>query len=149
MPNFFVGKPNKLYHKKKISEASKGSIVFRQLVSKCNHNTPVYPVLPSLLMSTDDTTVFTFRGRMEKGEQWYLLSGKGADVDTSKQSVYSSSVGGMGHLNRMRVRLTFTMAGTWSLAPPFITVTGLSEKELLVETCPSGAMYIEIPGLCV
>ena len=86
---------------------------------------------------------------MEKGEQWYLLSGKGTDVDTSKQSVYSSSVGGTDHLNGMRVRLTFTMTGTGSLAPPFITVTGLSEKELPVETCPSGVMHIEIPGLCV
>ena len=66
--HFFVGEPNKLYHKKKVSEATKGSIALRQLVSRCNHNAPVYPVLPSLLMSTDDTTVFTFRGTMEKGE---------------------------------------------------------------------------------
>ena len=85
--HFFVGEVNSLYHKKKINEASKGSIALRNLVSKCNHGAPVYPVLPSLLMSTDDTTVFTFRGTMEKGEQWYLLSGKSADVDTSKQSV--------------------------------------------------------------
>ena len=58
-------------------------------------------------------------------------------------------LGGADHLNGMRVRLTFTMPGTGSLAPPFITVTGLSEKELPVETCPSGVMHIEVPGLCV
>ena len=92
---------------------------------------------------------FTFRGTIEKGEQWHLLSGKGTDVDTSKQSVYISSVGGTYHLNGTRVRLIFTMTGTWSLVPPFITVTGLPEKELPVEIYPSGVMNIEIPGICV
>ena len=99
--HFFISETNKLYHKKNISDASKGSIRLRQLVSECNHNVPVYPVLPSLLMLTDDTTIFTFRGIVEKGEQWCLLSGTSTDVNTSQQSMYSRSVGGTDHLNGM------------------------------------------------
>lgn len=100
-------------------------------------------------MSTDGTTVFTSMSTTEKGEQWYLLIGKGTDVDTSKQYMYSSGVGGTDRLNWMRVSLIFNMISTVSLTPLVVTVTGLSEKELPVETCQSGVMYIKIPGLCI
>ena len=44
--------------------------------------------------------------------------------------------------------MTFIIAGIGSLAPPFIAVAGLSERVLTVETCLSGDIYIETPGLC-
>ena len=62
-------------------------------------------------MSADDTTIFVFRGTAGKGEQWYLLSGKIIDINTSRRSVYNSSVGGTYHLNKTRVQSIFTITG--------------------------------------
>jgi len=35
------------------------------------------------------------------------------------------------------------------LAPLFLTVTGQSEQELPLATCPDGVLIMEVPGLCV
>jgi len=45
----------------------------------------------------------------------------------------------------MRVRLTFTFSGTGTSAPLFITVTGMSEKELPLDT----SLLAEVKGLFI
>ena len=110
---------NPVYHKRMIKDATEGSKRSARLVSWCHKSASVYPVLPSLVISTDDTTMTT------KGDQWYLLEGE--THDRSTQSPYSSEVGGTDHLSGMRARLIFTMNGTGSMVPPFISVTGLTD----------------------
>ena len=41
------------------------------------------------------------------------------------------------------------MNATCMIAATFITVTGVTERELPRDICPSGILYIKIPGLCL
>ena len=45
----------------------------------------------------------------------------------------------------LRVKITFTFSGAGTMAPIFISVLGLTERELPEEQCIS----LIIPGLCV
>ena len=148
--HLFVGEKNSRYHKYR-EEPSQGAKMLTRLVSKCNRYAPVYPILPGLIFSTDDSTLFVFKGKAKTAESWYLLQDNGFNDGVAKynQSVYGNEEGGTDHLNGLRVRLTFTMNATGMLAATFITVTGVSEKELPKKTCPSGVLYIQIPGLCI
>ena len=124
---------------------TKGARMLVQLVSSANDNAPIYNVLPGLITSTDDTTVFVFKGETQELEGWYLVD---KNHDNSKQSYFSNDTGGTDNKNGLRVRLTFTLNGVGMMAAPFITVTGITEKELPRNTCPSGVYILSIPGLC-
>ena len=52
-------------------------------------------------------------------------------------------------MNGLHVRPRVSMNGIGMIAPTFITIKGVNEKELPVTTCPNGRLHIEIPGLCV
>ena len=148
--HLLVGEKNSRYHKYK-QEPTKGANVLAKMVSECNNNAPVYPILPGLVFSTDDSTMFVFKGKETNTETWYLLQDNGVNNGVVKynQSVYGNEEGGTDHLNGLRVRLTFTMNATCMLAATFITVTGVTERELPRDVCPSGVLYIKIPGLCL
>ena len=124
---------------------TKGARELLKLVSLANDGAPIKPVLPALITSTDDTTVFVFKGSSKEPEGWYLVEN---ERDGKDQSNFSNDDGGTDNKNGLRVRLTFTMNGVGMMAAPFVTVTGLTERELPRETCPSGVFIISIPGLC-
>ena len=121
--------------------------MLERLVSKCNNNAPVYPVLPGLVFSTDDSTVFVFCGKVGKAKTWHLLLNK--DDQDASQSSSGNDKGGTDHLNGLRARIAFTMNATGMLAATFITVTGLMDRELPKKSYSSGVFHLKIPGLCV
>eukprot|EP00957_Ditylum_brightwellii_P201901 15327730-Ditylum_brightwellii.AAC.1 len=49
----------------------------------------------------------------------------------------------------MRVKLTFCFTGAGQTLAPYVTVSGLTERELLCSVCPSGIHVIKIPGLAM
>ena len=49
----------------------------------------------------------------------------------------------------LRVKLTYTFSGVGVLAPPFISISGLTSEQLPLDTCPSGLLCLHITGLCV
>ena len=104
--------------------------------------------MPGLTFPTNDTTIFAFKGTTYKSDNWYLMTALGSTNNNSAHSTYSNGFGGTDHMNELRVRLTFIMYAGSSLAALFITVTGLTERELPVSTCPSGITYLSIEGLC-
>ena len=89
-----------------------------------------------------------FKGKTNIIEKWHLLSGTGNDNNEKTHTCYLTEVGETHDLNGLRLRLLFIMSGISSLAAPFITLSGLTNRELPVDTCPSGVIYIEIEGLC-
>ena len=50
---------------------------------------------------------------------------------------------------KLQVKNAFTMSAAGTIAPVFISVCGLNERELSPELCPDGVLLLEIPGLCV
>ena len=67
--HFFVGNINPLYHRCKLRDATLCRKRFARLVSWYHNSASVYPVLPSLVIFTDDTTVFDFRDVNTKCEK--------------------------------------------------------------------------------
>ena len=48
-----------------------------KMVSECNNNAPVYPILPGLVFSTEDSTMFVFKGKASNTETRHLLQDNG------------------------------------------------------------------------
>ena len=65
------------------------------------------------------------------------------------KSIYGNNEGGTNHKNVLRVCFTFTTHTLWILAPTFIAGTGLIEKELPKEICPTSVLHLPIYGLCI
>ena len=95
----------------------------------CNNNAPVYPVLPGHVFSTDNSTVFVFKGKTEKLDGWHLLqSAMKEAIQSANQPIYGNGAGGTEHKNSLRVRSTSTMNATCMLATVFIIIIGLTER---------------------
>ena len=47
----------------------------------------------------------------------------------------------------MCVKLTFTFTGEGQVFNPYVTVSGLTERKLPSNECPSGILVLTIPGL--
>jgi len=92
--------------------------------------------------------MFVFRGISKKKSSWLLLQ-DGNDAKTTNQSMYGNKERGNDHFNGLRVRLTFTMNTAGVLAATFITVIGLTERELPKERFPSGVLHMSIKYLCI
>ena len=128
----------------RIEKATPGAQKLMRLVQGVHQNPPMFHVHPALLLSTDDSTMFVFEGKSKSEYSWHLHS----NVKHSAQSVYSAQKGGTDHLHGLRVRLTHTMCGLGIMAPLYVTIYGLSERELPHQDYPSGVLVLEIPGLC-
>ena len=104
--------------------------------------TSVFPVLPELIVSTDDTTEYIFEGKCEK-ESKFVLATKSSIMKRGSNALYrvhdSKSMSGM------RVKLTFTSTAMGNCFPLVVTVTGLTEWEMNGKDF----VHIEIPGLCI
>lgn len=130
----------------KIDEATDGAKELYRLVQRCNPGMQICPVNPTLLFSTDDTTLYIFKGTEKVPEKWYLCTNM-ERADSGSYSAHITDKKVKVNLNGLRIRLTFTMSARGYTAPVFLTVYGLSERDLPVETCPEGRLYVKIPGL--
>ena len=142
--HFVVGNNNDMTTQ--LPRATKGARKLAQMITDYyGSDVPIFPVHPALLLSTDDSTLFVFRGKVKKDSGWYLHE---AGRNTSVLSTYSTDVGGSSNLNGLRVRLTHTMSGLGIMAPLYITVYGLTERELSPQEYPTGILVVRVPGLC-
>lgn len=129
-------------------EATDGAKLLVDLVRSAHNGRPIKLVKPWYVFSTDDTTSYIFPGRIEPGSdvEFFLASSCGVDErDTHSSYSVEENVS----MNGFRIKLTFTFSAGGHMAPIYITVTGLSEKELPVSLCPTGMLKIKIPGLAI
>ena len=68
--HLIIGTCDPQYNIPSLSTATKGARDLVSLVSRANKNAPIYPVLPGLITSTDDTTVFVFKGTAKESKGW-------------------------------------------------------------------------------
>ena len=141
----FIVSTDNSSHSTLLTKAAVGSKKPHRLVTAANDGLPIFPVHPALITSTNDTTVFVFKGVAEKEKRWYLIE-NGASC--KKQAHFTNDKRGTDHLNGSCVRLTFTLNAVGAMAAPFITVTGITECELPKHSCASGCRIVSVNGLC-
>ena len=66
-----ISSPN--LHIRKLNEASPGIQLLASIVSRANNGAPTHHVLPAIIASADNTTIFVFRGARTELEGWYLI----------------------------------------------------------------------------
>jgi hypothetical protein len=125
-----------------------GAAKLKELVSEALGGLPLSCVQPEFMTSTDDTVAYVFAGTQPKGgSMWKLV--KTADLEGRDcRSIYQK-VDSQSNMCGFRIKLTFTFNAAGQMAPLFISVTGLSEKELPSETCPSGMLVMKVKGLAI
>ena len=125
-----------------ISLATEGAKFFESIVSKVNGNAPIRPIQPYLNTRTDDSAMFVFNGTAFVKKLLYLTD---KSQKSSNLSAYSCVVGGTDHLNGLRVRHTHSMNAMGNVAPIYLLVSGLNEREF---PCPGGIYVMSIKRLC-
>jgi len=144
-----IGEPS-ASHPMRENPGTKGAQELERLVSKYYGNAPVYTIHPSLINNTDDTKMYTCKTAMGRGQA------KGNYVFTAHQSSLkvqqnSPKVRDDAPVvaNGVSVKPTFTLSAGGFVAPFYVTVYGLTERELPREKTPSGIRIVPIEGFCV
>ena len=57
--------------------------------------------------------------------------------------------GGTDHINGMIIRMNQTFNAMGATAPIYLTIHGLTLRELPPESCPSGVLIVPVNGLCI
>ena len=100
--------------------------------------TSVFPLLPELIVSTNDTTEYIFEGACNE-QPTFVLATKSSIMKQEANTLYQ--VQDSKSMSRMRVKLTSTLTAMGKCFPLVMMVAGLSEWEM------SGKdfVHIEIP----
>ena len=95
-----------------------------------------------MVLSTDDTVNYIYEGKGKENDSFRLVASKSvAKAGTrSKYKVDKSK-----NMSGMRVKLTYTFTGSGVMAPIFVTVLGLTRREMPNHHC----IAMDIEGLCV
>ena len=127
----------------KSDELPEGVKKLFKMISKAHDNLPLIPVIPALVISTDDTVNYVFEGEGTKEEKFRLVGTKSlSKAGSQSRYKYDDSKNMCG----TRVKLTYSFSAAGTSAPIFITITGLNKREL---TCTEDFLVLAIEGLCV
>ena len=91
------------------------------------------PVLPQLVTSTDETTLFITSQIINNKEVWFLYAkavGSNNVLDSSKRDNYSTKMSGDAHCRGLRITLNNTFTAGGRVAPAFVCVYGLTPDEM-------------------
>ena len=109
-----------------------------ELVKKIHGHEDLVHVLPKLLTSTDETTIYVTSEKVENELNWYLVFTKpGDDEETSNnsedskhRSYFATTPCDDNDSSGFRMRINTTMNADGQIAPGFIVVSGLTAEQL-------------------
>jgi hypothetical protein len=135
-------------HRYLSTAASESEKFMIKTVSQASKNCAVTPVRSCYLASIDETGEYIFKGTSDaaKGQKLIITSTDTLESRSVRSSyIAASKKSEMG----MRIKLAICMTAGGSLAPVLVSITGLNERELSKDSCPSGFLYMEVNDLCV
>ena len=112
------------------------------MISKVNGDLPIRPVRPELIFSTDDTVNYIFEGKGTVNDCFRLVGTKALQSGGTRSKYKNDD---SNHMCGLRVKITYTFSAAGTMAPIFISVLGLNDRELPNDDCIS----MKIEGLCV
>ena len=94
----------------------------------------VVPILPNLVTTTDEVTIFACPGKVQKCEKIHIVARptkvKNAIVKSGSRNNYSTTPNGDAHCRGVRIVLNSTFTAGGLSAPIFVVVYGLGVDEL-------------------
>ena len=142
------------YHVKKSDlnpEATKlwhlAETCYNSMIGDVSLKKNLYPILPNLLTTTDEVTIFATAGNIQKNESFYLVAKpeeiKNEACHSGARNCYTTKQVGDSHFRGVRIVINSTFTAGGLSAPIFIAVYGLSAEEM-----PNDEMIcIKVPGL--
>ena len=92
------------------------------------------PVLPRLITSTDECTIFVSNKVISNKDEWYITSRPQADnlptIDSSKRDIFCTEMSGDKHHRGVRMTLNNTFSAGGRCAPVFACIYGLTSEEM-------------------
>ena len=138
---YFANEENDVI-KNDMKDAPIGVKMLYDMVSKAHGNLPVIPIKTQYIYLSDDTVMYVFERKGKDNDLFRLVSSKTLK-HAGSNSKYQSDDSNM--MNGMRVKLTFTFSAIGTCAPIFISICGLTQKELRKEVC----IILQVKGLCI
>ena len=109
----------------------------------------LYPVLPNLVTSTDEITIFATTTNVLGKERYYITARpedmKNEMCDSSCTNNYTTEMSGDSHCRGVRIVINNTFTAGGITAPIFVTVYGLTLEEMPGDPI----VTIKVPGLIV
>lgn len=133
--HFFHGKFDKAYHVPR-EKMSTGAKLMYDLVLAFNppkDNEDLIYVLPWLVTTTDETTVFATMGDVEDPDEFFLTVKEDPlckKPDSSRRNIYHTGLTGDKHMRGLRICLNNTWNATGDAAPIWASIYGLSIDEM-------------------
>ena len=107
------------------------------------------PVLPNLITSTDEVTIFASQSHIQSKDSFYLLSkpmsNKNKISNSGSRNNYKKKLTGDAHCRGTRIVINSTFTAGGLLSPIFVVVYGCSEEEMPNDDI----LTIKVPGLTV
>ena len=120
---------------------------YNKLLGNKTNMEKLHPVLPNLITTTDEVTIFATASEVHSDDAFYLLSKpeelKNENVDSGKRNHYKKVRTGNSHCRGVRIVVNATFTAGGISAPIFVSVYGLTREEI-----PNNDIItIEVPGL--
>jgi hypothetical protein len=117
---------------------TEGSQRLYNIVSDVLGTKDIYPIQPSLITSTNDTVLFVHKEKFNKKHNTGNKSLISTLIDRKVHNVYTTATQSS-RKPGMRVRLTTTISAGGQVANIYVTVHGLSSKELPIQEGNGGS----------
>ena len=122
---------------------------YNKMIGNSDSKVRLTPVLPNLVTSTDECTIFATSSQVHTKNLFYLTArptyNKNKECNSGSQNHYKQTPTGDAHCRGVRIVINCTFTAGGLSSPLFVVVYGLTNEEL-----PNEEMItLEIPGLTV
>lgn len=123
---------------------------YNNMLGSSSNKSKLCPILPNLVTSTDEVTVFATSSKDHDKESFYLVSKptavKNEASDSGSRNNYTQTPTGDSHCRGLQIVISCTFTAGGLSSPLFVVVYGLSREEMMSE---EDIVTIKIPGLTV
>ena len=122
-------------------------LCFNKMVGNTNKHETLLPVLPNLVTTTDEVTIFATDGKIHSKESFFLAAKpeeiKNEECHSGARNVYKTKLTGNSHCRGVRIVVNSTFTAGGLAVPIFVAVYVMSIYEM-----PSDPIIIiNVPGL--
>ena len=146
VPNYYHPKKKDL-NQEALSLWNIAELAYNRMIGNHVASEKQVPVLPNLVTTTDEVTIFATAGTVHKKETFFLVARpdelKNESCDSGKRNHYKKNPSGNAHCRGVRVVINSTFTAGGLSAPIFVAVYGLTREEMPNDDI----ITIAVPGL--